>query len=599
MSLISCSRNGNLTATLDHAGENRAELEKVLEHYSSEPEKLQAAEWLIVNMPGHYAVYGEAVRTFSDSIAAKAMTKAEADSLWMAISQNIPRPERRTDLSSMSSGLLIDNIDGAFRTWRESPWRDSVDFDSFLCHILPYRIADEPLRSGWRDSIKVKFHPLLKGIKDPRRAFEIIHSEIFSQKKTKALKYPHLMDVVAYRNYFSTICKERCIYLAGVCRAMGLPVAYDNCGRWANYSDNVHSWVSLVLPGGTYTIVDDDSVARKHNKIDASGYVLKQPMPEGYPYDGDFRKRVVKVWRSTFHVNPAKDAPHFGNSAWINHHRSIDVSAEYGLTGEVTVDAGNEVEYVWLCTHSLSSGWIAQAYASTDNGKAIFTNIGDSVMLLPMTLRDGRPEAVGNPFYISRGMKIEITADTSRKVSATLTRKYPISPGKLNGYAQMPGTRIMAATDSGFRNPVTLYTITDVPIFHNTAYIKQSGRYRCLWAETDHPARHYIDSLAAYGPDGKVIESTGKRNLDFGRLVEISRIDYYPRHDGNFIEPGDEYELTWWDGEKWRSLGRQLSDGYELIYDNIPEGALLLLHDLTKGKEERPFTLKNGRQIWW
>lgn len=50
---------------------------------------------------------------------------------------------------------------------------------------------------------------------------------------------------------------------------------------------------------------------------------------------------------------------------------------------------------------------------------------------------------------------------------------------------------------------------------------------------------------------------------------------------------------------EWRSLGKRRSEGYELRYDNIPGGALLLLHDLTKGKEERPFTLQNGRQVWW
>ncbi len=597
--MVSCSRDGNLSAALDLAGDNRAELEKALSHYSGEPEKLQAAEWLVANMPGHSSVGGEAVRAFCDSVMHRAMTKPEADSLWKAISASFPKPENRTDLRSVSAGFLIDNIDAAFKTWKGSPWRDSVGFESFLRHVLPYRIADEPLRTGWRDSLAAKFSPLLKGVTDPRRAFEIVRREIFSQGKTKPLEYPYPMDAAAYRNYFSTVCKERCILLAGACRAVGLPVAYDNCGRWANYSDNVHSWVSLVLPGGTYTVVDDDSVARKLNKIDASGYVLAQPMPEGYPYDGDFRKRVVKVWRSTFDINPTDGAPQFGASAWLCHPRSVDVSEEYGLKEAVTVGAGEGVEDVWLCTHSLTSGWVAQAHAKAGKGKAVFTNMGDSVMLLPMTLRGGKPEAIGHPFYISGGRKVEAVADTTHRVSATFTRKYPLEPGKLNGYARMPGTRIVAGRDSGFRNPVTLYTLTDVPVFHNTAYVTPKGRYRCLWVETDPPVRHYIDKLVAYGSDGKVIESEGKRGLDFGRRVEIARIDYYPRSDGNFVEPGDDYELAWWDGTEWRSLGKRHSEGYELRYDNIPEGALLLLHDLTKGKEERPFTLQNGRQVWW
>ena len=37
----------------------------------------------------------------------------------------------------------------------------------------------------------------------------------------------------------------------------------------------------------------------------------------------------------------------------------------------------------------------------------------------------------------------------------------------------------------------------------------------------------------------------------------------------------------------------------ELVYDNVPAGALLILHNHTKGKEERIFTYENGRQVWW
>jgi hypothetical protein len=32
---------------------------------------------------------------------------------------------------------------------------------------------------------------------------------------------------------------------------------------------------------------------------------------------------------------------------------------------------------------------------------------------------------------------------------------------------------------------------------------------------------------------------------------------------------------------------------------NMPTNALFWLRDLTKGKEERPFTYENGQQVWW
>ena len=36
-----------------------------------------------------------------------------------------------------------------------------------------------------------------------------------------------------------------------------------------------------------------------------------------------------------------------------------------------------------------------------------------------------------------------------------------------------------------------------------------------------------------------------------------------------------------------------------LVYTNVPKNALSNLHNHTWGKENRPFTYENGKQIWW
>ena len=89
--------------------------------------------------------------------------------------------------------------------------------------------------------------------------------------------------------------------------------------------------------------------------------------------------------------------------------------------------------------------------------------------------------------------------------------------------------------------------------------------------------------------------------LDLGRSVELSALCYLPRTDDNFIREGEEYELCYWDGDGWASLGRQTGRRatQELVYDNVPGNVLLLLHNHTKGKEERIFTYENGKQVWW
>lgn len=56
--IFTCSctfkKDNRLEYALRFAESNRTELEKVLDHYSTDPEKLEAARFLIENMPYHY-----------------------------------------------------------------------------------------------------------------------------------------------------------------------------------------------------------------------------------------------------------------------------------------------------------------------------------------------------------------------------------------------------------------------------------------------------------------------------------------------------------------------------------------------------------------
>jgi len=79
---------------------------------------------------------------------------------------------------------------------------------------------------------------------------------------------------------------------------------------------------------------------------------------------------------------------------------------------------------------------------------------------------------------------------------------------------------------------------------------------------------------------------------------KIEKVEFYPRSDDNRIVTGELYELFYWDG-KWISLGRQQAEDYKLVYHNIPKNALFMIHNHTQGKEHRPFTYENGKQVWW
>lgn len=598
----SCSSqlDEQLEYALELSKDNRPELEKVINHYAGCPQKQEAARWLIANMPGHSTMWSVGIQTFADSVMHRRINQERGNQLWDSLQKISDNPHKLRDIETLPAEFLIDNIDDAFNAWEKSPWHDEVDFDRFKKFVLPYRADNELLRIGWRDSLVRTYTSVVNGAKTSKEAFERIRKAVNSVKRNGKYDFPHVMDAVALRNHYSGVCLERCVYFVAVCRAFGLPVVIDNCGRWANYSDNSHTWVALVLDDGTYTIVDDDSIARKDNIIDASTFVLKQSMPEWYPYTAEFRKRLVKIWRQTYDINPVPSTVIFDEqSGRLASPRLMDVSADYGLDESVEIKPDIEVSDVWLCSHALSRGWIAQAHAPVEDGHAIFEHISDSVILLPMSIIDGRKVQVGNPFYLSNGRKIEIKTDTKKFISATFTRKYPINAGWLNRYSQIPTTRLEGSNEPLFQRPDTLFTITQIPVFHNTALIDPSRRYRYVRVIADLPSYANMDRLDIYDKNGTLIASEKKRLLDLGDQKTIGRIDYFPWNDGNFVVQGHDYELAYWDKDRWKAIGRQHSNDYSLTFDSIPQGALLILHDLTEGKEERPFTLNNGRQIWW
>ena len=67
-SLVSChnfKEDRQLSFALERAGENRRELEQVLEHYKNDSLKYRAACFLIKNMPGHYSYCGKITNTYN------------------------------------------------------------------------------------------------------------------------------------------------------------------------------------------------------------------------------------------------------------------------------------------------------------------------------------------------------------------------------------------------------------------------------------------------------------------------------------------------------------------------------------------------------
>lgn len=128
--LIACTSpdNQRLEKALQFAGNNRDELEKVLTHYANDPEKLAAARFLIMNMPGHTGVDPSCIKTMQPFYEKHAKISQkhhwerssqwykEIDSLWkneklrilpqLASPGKTSGPSRRSNSSVKSTVLL-------------------------------------------------------------------------------------------------------------------------------------------------------------------------------------------------------------------------------------------------------------------------------------------------------------------------------------------------------------------------------------------------------------------------------------------------------------------------------------------------------------
>lgn len=62
--------------------------------------------------------------------------------------------------------------------------------------------------------------------------------------------------------------------------------------------------------------------------------------------------------------------------------------------------------------------------------------------------------------------------------------------------------------------------------------------------------------------------------------------------------PGTEYELFYWQ-ECWQSLGKATAGSDPLMFEKVPAGCLYWLVATGSDKDERVFTIEDGKQIWW
>ena len=110
------------------------DLQKVLDHCVNDSLKYEAALYLIDNLPYHYSSVGDALEPYRlqlDLFSQWKMSRREiVDSVRTKYGKwNISTLKNISDVY-IDPNILIDNIDWAFKVWREQPWGKNISFEA-------------------------------------------------------------------------------------------------------------------------------------------------------------------------------------------------------------------------------------------------------------------------------------------------------------------------------------------------------------------------------------------------------------------------------------------------------------------------------------
>lgn len=420
VSIFGCSKyQPDIADALDKAGDNRAELEKVINHFEETGDSLmlEAAYYLIGNMEGHSYI----IMAYYDTSGNEVEIDIDAypDFLTILSHLNAVEAERGEityrkkevyeDLENIKADFLINQIEYAFKAWRALPWAKTVTFENFREYILPYRGSNEPLEP-WREYFFEKYSGIDTVMTDPYDLIEaarIINSDVRSYFGFNERYYLHPTDQGLSEMLEGGLgrCEDMTNLAIYAMRANGLAVTSDYTPYWANTGNN-HAWNAIA---------------------DIEGNVVPFMGAEADPGDYRLHNKAAKVYRKMF--GKQKDNLIFQDSKqekvprWLTGKSYIDVTSDYVNVCDVTINFEKEipdsVDIAYLCVFN-SGEWQPIHWARIEGSSAVFTDMGVDVMYLPALYLNEEIEPFGPPVLLDKNCTVTEFKKSQESIDADL-----------------------------------------------------------------------------------------------------------------------------------------------------------------------------------
>ncbi len=524
--MFSCGRYGrDVQLALKYAGDNRGELEAVLEHYSqnkSDSLKLKAAIYLIGNMTWHKSYPAELYGQFCREVDSLFLCREDNDltnEKLRAISDKyvsdmIPVP----DVRIATADYLIWNIDYSFWQWHSSPFLQHLDFDRFCEYVLPYKCLDFQPMTRWKE----EYSNVKRGELDSYAQFSDMHDNarmaVYASQnamrdslivswKTMDSQIP-LLDIIPLMHMPYGTCVEHSVLGVLNARSKGLPVSLDFVPSWPN-ADGVHHWNNILV--SRRRNIDYEPFETTPGAI----HYIDSPLAKVYRYKFSPDRMFLDVMK--------KEGVLHGR---LNNLFLQDVTKEYCKTAEVTIHLNKEAgksNFVYLCVYT-NNGWTPVALSRKKGRKVVFQDVGVGCVYLPVVYLGEVQMAVESPFLLNTlGQKENLVADTVKRQEIRLKRKSGSSGNIFKIRHLLRGGMIEVSDYNDFRNSQVVAELPACQYMAGEESVTDTSSHRYWRLTGSHKGRSDFAELYFYE------RGTGKRLS--GRLVTSGADVRNPKYD--------------------------------------------------------------------
>lgn len=592
------------------------DLEKTLRFFAhKDPEKLKAAYILISNLERSISItenpsIQKPIDLIQPFLKEKGKT-SEVMELFNTYLDSLGKNNRMTykmDVELVTSNNLIENIELAYKSVSLLPHDLRPNESLFYNYVLPYKSGLEPLEVDLRKNLLEEYgwiHSVIKKNKSLESGVCAL-LDTLKLNLSQNTQYQGIPKVSQTNKIGFGTCSNLVALVVQILRSLGIPATTDFIESWGNHTGLGHEWLVFFANDTEYAI--DVFDYRQLNNI--------------YEY-ASMPKIYRKNLNSSFNVSGIT---------------CEDVTKKYktNRSANITFEETKGLKDVNIGIFDVGGNWrILKAPKEKIQNDFLFRDVGNEIIYVA-EITNSDEQKIKYPFFLNTiNEKMFLVPDYNKKVNAVITRKYPPSNVRNNGWKEswvesIASSRIMGANKEDLSDALELYKLDNFNTYNPIMVDIQNDRlfkYYFLEGGIDddriHVAEFYPVSMdgSKLHPKYQIsAENTMDLNqnfvsddnsltfldsnflrivLNFDKPEKVRYFKIQARNDDNNVKPNDEYELLYWKNNGWKSLGRKVANDTVLYYNKIPSNAIYWLKNHTRGKEEHVFLLDSlGRQYW-